>query len=287
MNCPLCNSSGSAPSWMGATVYDGTRYEYQQCKRCGSMFVSPMPGAKALERMYGEEYAQFISAEAAHSGDSGTSRVLAELGKLKPGVFLDYGCGGGHLLGQAARLGWRGYGVDFSRSTTQAITGKLDCTIVGDLREISSDVLFDAVHMGDVIEHLTDPNRDMPAILERLKPGGVLIAQGPLEANFNLFLSALRFKKAIRNTHSTMPPYHVSLATSEGQQEFFRRFGMKQVRFDVFETAHPAPDRLSFADLKNARSTSLFLLRKISQTFSRILSSSAGNRYFYVGTRIE
>ena len=189
------------------------------------------------------------------------------------------------MLREAARLGWTSYGVDFSRSTTDAISSFADCTLVGRLDEISADVLFDAVHMGDVIEHLTDPNREMPTILERLKPGGVLIAQGPLEANFNLFLSGIRVKKLVRNTDSTMPPYHVSLATIDGQRKFFTRFGLKTVRLDIFETAHPAPE--TAPGLKDMRSTALFLLRRLSQTVSPVLSSSAGNRYFYVGTKIE
>jgi SAM-dependent methyltransferase len=271
---------------MGATVYDGCRYEYQQCGTCASMFVSPMPTEQTLGRMYGEDYAQFISAEEAHSGDEGTGRVLDELAKLRSGALLDYGCGGGHLLREAAQIAWATYGIDFSRSTTEAIAGSGECVIVGSLDEVPSEVFFDAIHMGDVIEHLTDPNHDMPAILDRLKPGGVLIAQGPLEANFNLFLSGLRLKKAIRDTDSTMPPYHVSLATSDGQRKFFERFGLQQRRFDVFETAHPAPASLAQTDLKSLRSTSLFLLRKISQTLSPILRTAAGNRYFYVGTKV-
>ena len=285
MSCPLCNSNESHPAWMGATVYDGGRYEYQQCGECGSMFVSPMPDDKTLARMYGEDYAQFISVEEAHSGNEGTSQVLDELGKRAPGMFLDYGCGGGYLLREASRSGWTSYGIDFSRSTTNAIADSGECVIVGSLDEIPSDAKFDAIHMGDVIEHLTDPNRDMPEIIERLNPNGVLIAQGPLEANFNLFLSGLRVKKRIRNTDSTMPPYHVSLATIEGQRKFFARFGLKTVRLDIFETAHPAPEKAP--SLRDVRSTSLFLLRKISQTFSPMLSSTAGNRYFYVGTKVE
>ena len=246
------------------------------------MFVSPMPDDATLQRMYGNDYAQFISTDAAHSGDAGTSQVLDELGKLECGAFLDYGCGGGHLLNKVEGMGWTTYGVDFDRLANRQSSGS--STIVESLAQLKSEILFDAVHLGDVIEHLTDPNRDMPAILKRLRDGGTVIAQGPLEANFNLFLFGLRLKKIIRNTPSSMPPYHVSLATSEGQQEFFRRFGLRKVRFDIFETAHPAPDMLP--SLSDVRSMSLFLLRKLSQAFSPLFSSSAGNRYFYVGTKI-
>jgi SAM-dependent methyltransferase len=271
---------------MGATVYRAARFEYQECIDCGSVFVSPMPDSETLRQMYGDDYGQFISLEEAHSGGEGAKRVLRELQKHEPNTFLDYGCGGGFLLREVSRLGYRTYGIEFDRSATEKVKGESDAVVVTDLDEIPSEVQFDAIHMGDVIEHLTEVNVDMPRILDRLRVEGVFIAQGPLEANFNLFLVGLRLKKIVRNTDSSMPPYHVMLATSAGQKQMFTRFGLEQTAFEIFETAHPAPEKIGMSDLKNIRLMSLFLLRRFSQMFSGAFSSSAGNRYFYVGRKV-
>ena len=284
MKCPLCSSSDSKQSWMGATRYGEIRYEYQECLRCGSMFVHPMPDEMTLARMYGEDYVQFLSSEEAHSGDEGTNSVLDELDKYGKGNFLDYGCGGGHLLRESTARGWTCYGVDFARSATHAVT---TYQIVGKLAAIPEEISFDAIHLGDVIEHLPEPDRDLPELISRMKPHGIFVAQGPLEANFNMFLEGLRMKKLLKNTDSTMPPYHVSLATGTGQRALFSRLGLKTIRFDVFETAHPAPESLSPKDLSDVRKTFLFALRKMSRTLSPLLNSSAGNRYFYVGERVD
>jgi SAM-dependent methyltransferase len=271
---------------MGATVYRGTRFEYQECEECGSAFVAPMPDGETLGQMYGDDYGQFISLEEAHSGGEGTERVLRELQKVDAGRFLDYGCGGGYLLREVAKLDWETHGIEFDRTATERIRDASGAMVVTSIDELPADVRFDAVHMGDVIEHLTDVDTEMPRILERLRPGGLLIAQGPLEANFNLFLVGLRLKKLVRDTDSTMPPYHVMLATGRGQKRLFTRFGLEQIAFDIFEAAHPAPEKIRFADVKNIRLTSLYVLRKLSQTFSGAFDSSAGNRYFYVGRKV-
>ncbi len=59
--------------------------------------------------------------------------------------------------------------------------------------------LADVLHLGDVIEHMTKINEQMPEILKLIKPGGFLIAQGPLEANFNVFTLGIRLSRSFRS----------------------------------------------------------------------------------------
>jgi SAM-dependent methyltransferase len=243
-----------------------------------------MPDQEALEAMYGDDYEKFVSSDEVHSGAEGAERVTRELADRDQGNFLDYGCGGGYLLREVSKFGWNCFGLEFNARFNQD-TGDSGTMIISDLDQLPPELYFDVIHMGDVIEHLTNVNDEMPKILNRLKPGGLFIAQGPLEANFNLFLSGLRLKRFISHSDSSMPPYHVSLATSEGQRKFFSRFGIDDISFDVMEAAHPAPDRVRVSELSNLRNTALYLLRKFSQAVSPLLSSTAGNRYFYVGKR--
>jgi hypothetical protein len=123
----------------------------------------------------------------------------------------------------------------------------------------------------------------MPIVLNLIKPGGILIAQGPLEANFNVFTMGLRLSRSLRpNAKSELAPYHVMLATKQGQEECFRRFDLVKQKFDVTEVTWPAPARLLRSDLVKPRAVGLFALRRLSQAVSSI-QSEWGNRYFYVG----
>ncbi len=283
MNCPLCDSNESTRAWLGRTVYRAKVFEYRECASCGSMYVSPMPDENDLAKMYGEDYGQFLDVETAHSGNDGSRRVLDHLATLKPGNFLDYGCGAGSLLRAVSELGWNCFGVDFDRSNTTRIREKKEIHVVSDLSDYDGAICFDVVHFGDVLEHLTDVNSQIPPILEHLSTGGAMIAQGPLEANANLFLYGLRLKRLLRSTDSTMPPYHVSLATARGQRTFFERFGLTEAEFSVFETAHPAPEKLTTALLANPRLAALWAMRSTSRMVSSIWPGSMGNRYFYIG----
>jgi len=245
-----------------------------------------MPDDDLLASMYGADYEQFLTAEEAHSGQIGTQRVLNRLENRAKGWFLDYGCGGGSLLVETAKLGWKCFGVDFDRPATDTLAEAGNLSVVPKLDDLPDEVTFDVIHLGDVIEHLTDVNSQIPAILSRLKRGGEIIAQGPLDANLNVFLLGLKLKKLLRPSISDMPPYHVSLATLKGQNSFFERFGLEKIEMSVFETSHPAPEHLRISDLADIRLTSLFLLRKVSQVISLLFPSKMGNRYFYIGRKI-
>jgi hypothetical protein len=117
-----------------------------------------------------------------------------------------------------------------------------------------------------------------------IKPGGLLLAQGPLEGNANLFTAVLRLSRTVRRPRPTeMAPYHVLLATARGQRMLFRRFALTEIEFSVHEVAWPAPDRLSCADLGRPRAVGLFALRRCSQAVSKLRPRHWGNRYFYAG----
>jgi SAM-dependent methyltransferase len=246
-----------------------------------------MPDVEDLAQMYGDEYAQFLSLEETHSGGDGTRKVVEYLSEQPKAVFFDFGCGGGSLLRSVQGLGWKCYGLDFERSELEKVSAALDIDIYSKLGDLPSDIMFDVVHMGDVIEHMTNLNEDMPCVIKRLKHGGVLIAQGPLDASFNLFLVGLRLNKILNRSDSDVAPYHVSLATIKGQRSLFKRMGLEELQFDVFETSHPAPERLTKNVMKSLRLISLYTLRSASKLISHGFSGKMGNRYFYIGRKVD
>lgn len=287
MSCPLCNHDRSKPSWLGPTFYRGAKFTYVECLQCGSLFCDPMPGHDTLAAIYGPAYRSDVGAvDAAVEDPKEPSRIVEWLRGRERGTFVDYGCGDGSLLVEAEKLGWRCIGVEFEKRVAEEVERRTGITVVSDPQELSRDLPADALHLGDVIEHLTDLNNQMPVILGLIKPGGHLLAQGPLENNASLFTLALRAARRLRPGRRTeMAPYHVLLATAGGQRELFRRFGLEEVEYRIHEVAWPAPNVISLADLSRPRSVTLFALRRCSQSVSALRPARWGNRYFYVGRR--
>lgn len=284
MICPLCSHVEWRPSWVSLISYRGKEYEYRRCLACGSLYSHPMPDAETLALMYGTDYERFLSEEESMSGMAGAGEVIRWLGLNKPGTFIDYGCGAGHLLREAAKREWRAIGVELDQRIAEKYSDGADVLIVTDPAKLSSERKADILHLGDVIEHLTDPDAQIPQILGLLKKGGIFLAQGPLEANPNLFLTAMRWARLLRGRRTLeMPPYHVIQATADGQRSLFRRFGLAELAFTVHEVSWPAPGRLAMGDLVNPRAVALFSIRRISQVVSGFRPGVLGNRYFYAG----
>jgi SAM-dependent methyltransferase len=278
--CPLCGACRNQDSWLDLEFRE-TAFKYRECLECGSLFCSPMPDIEMLGHMYDSGYGGEAGSYGEDTSLEKFAQVLSFVGTQEKGVFVDYGCGDGKLLVKLNELGWNVLGIDFNPEYASGVRER-GIEVIG--HEQTTDVKADVLHLGDVLEHLTDLDRDVPKILQLLKNGGYLIAHGPLEGNRNLFYRALKLGKQTKKRPTQMPPFHVTLATTRGQKELFRRNGLDEVVFDEKEIAFPAPYSLSRSDLRSVRTTGLYVLRKISQTATR-LGLGSGNRYFFVGRK--
>ena len=284
--CPLCAFESFAPAWLGTTLYRGKEFPYVACGRCGSLYCRPMPDAEDLASMYGTSYESCSGPDSA-ADPKEPEWVLDWLERTPPGSFVDYGCGGGDLLVGATTRGWRALGVELAPDVVNETSRRTGLPVLTVEGALGKGAFADVLHLGDVLEHLTDLDREMPRILSLIKPGGLLLAQGPLEANGNLFTWMLRLARSLRGRPSIeMPPYHVILATMEGQWALFRRFGLTAVEQELTEVFWPAPARLSWKDLLKPRGVGLYSVRLVSRALSRLRSRRWGNRYRYAG-RLE
>jgi len=206
---------------------------------------------------------------------------------LEPTTFVDYGCGSALLLLEAKRLGWKVIGVEWDEGLANEISTRAGVQVVS--QQTASEVLgsgvADVLHLGDVIEHLTSVNTQMPSILGLLKPTGMLVAQGPLQANATVFNGVLRAVRSVtrRFRRTEVVPQHVMLASTAGQRAFFERFGLGELEFEVWETNWPAPSSLCLGDLLRPRTVALYCLASVSSRISRLRPGRWGNRYFYRG----
>lgn len=283
--CPLCGDRRSRIGWAGSTQYRGHSFTFRQCLGCGSQFCDPMPDAETLRLMYGSSYAEAFAGEPTDDDSKQPAQTLEWLARLGRGTFVDFGCGDGSLLERARDLGWRAIGVELDEEVAARVRRRTGLDVFTDIDALAEGSV-DALHLGDVIEHLTDPDRELPRILRVLKRDGHLIAQGPLEANASLFTWAIRAGRLLRRPPARDgAPYHVMLATAAGQRRLFERKGIREVAFTVREVAWPAASRWSDAARRGARGIALYGLRRVSRALSRIDSARLGNRYFFVGQR--
>lgn len=250
-----------------------------------------MPTAHDLERFYSQDYqdAHYPEADLKRARSSSAARWLRERTRRGEalGTFLDYGCGSGALLEAAREMGWHLRGVEMDERVAHKVAAPIGAPVVSDPSTWDGPVA-DVLYLGDVLEHLPQLNEQMPQILRLLKPGGFLLAQGPLENNASLFQAALSLSRLARrrgraSLPGIQPPYHVMLATAHGQSALFKRFGLEPERFMVREISWPAPARLAPHDFKNPRRMGLFYARRLSQMISRTRPNQWGNWYFYAG----
>lgn len=280
-DCPLCSFAELRPSWLDVE-FNGKAFRFNECLGCRSLICDPMPDAEDLALMYDDSYCD-DTGEQQFDDLAKFAEVLEFLKTEKPGRFIDYGCGDGRLLRAVKEMGWDVLGIDYNPSFAASLAED-GIRVIGHNEPV--DEPADVVHLGDVLEHLTDIDAEFPRILDLLKPGGAMVAHGPLEANPNLFFRMLRFRRKFARQPNRTPPFHVLLATTGGQRALFERYRLVEADFRVREIAFPAPEKLDLAVARNPRSLGLFLLRKMSQAASRANLENFGNRYFYLGRKM-
>jgi SAM-dependent methyltransferase len=148
-----------------------------RCRVCGHMQLEPMPDEELLSHAYTEAASDDYIEEEAGQRET-ARRALERVERYAPGRgrLLDLGCWVGFLLAEARERGWTAIGVEPSEFGSDYAREQLG------LEVITSDLFdaplpggaFDAVTMGDVIEHLTEPAGALQRIRELNAPRGVL-----------------------------------------------------------------------------------------------------------------
>jgi 2-polyprenyl-3-methyl-5-hydroxy-6-metoxy-1,4-benzoquinol methylase len=146
-----------------------------RCLSCGLVRQNPQPPASILVKAYQEVADERYEQEA--SGRVETfSRALRDLSRHQPGGrLLDVGCHTGIFLEVAREAGWETYGVEPSRwSADRARLRGLNVAESTLAESNFPDGFFDAITMWDVVEHLSDPFKELQRAHRLLRPGGLL-----------------------------------------------------------------------------------------------------------------
>jgi SAM-dependent methyltransferase len=199
-----------------------------RCADCGHMQLARMPGDAELESAYaGAASDDYVDEEA---GQRETARrMLARIEAHAPrrGAILDLGCWVGFLLAEARERGWsEQVGIEPSQFASDYARERLGLDVRTDdlFTAPLPEQHFDAVVLGDVIEHLPRPGEALDRIAKLLRPGGV--------AWFALPDAGSRVAKTLGARWWSVIPTHVQYFTRGSIGTLLGRHG-----FDVLEVA--------------------------------------------------
>jgi SAM-dependent methyltransferase len=189
ITCSICGSAALRPHLaVAATLGEqglipttdafGTALaDIARCAACGHMQLDRMPSQVELGEAYGEAASDdYVDEEAGQRATARAALERIERHTGGPGRQLDLGCWVGFLLAEARERGRETLGVEPSTFASDYARTTLGLEVLqADLLEADLPRgAFDAVVLGDVIEHLIDPAAALVRIRELLAPGGVV-----------------------------------------------------------------------------------------------------------------
>jgi len=190
-----------------------------RCASCGHMQLERFPpDAMLVEAYYEASTADYVEEEA---GQRATARVALEQIERHTGgprALLDLGCWVGFLMAEARDRRWRTLGVEPSTfASARARRLGLD-VIQGDLMDADVPLgEWDAVVLGDVLEHVTVPGDALDRVRALLKPGGVVYIALPDAGS--------RVARVLGRRWWSVLPTHVHYFTRNSLATLLRRRG--------------------------------------------------------------
>lgn len=248
--CPACGALENGRSY---TVPDheyglNHRATYSQCRRCNSLSQSPMPSFDELAAWYPDAYHSFHNqtwiTRARH-----TIRLRRIRAMVTPsgGAILDYGCGDGSFLIEAARwLPQQLFGYEIaSQYEEERLAGGRVVIIRGTPESLLASLPpCQLITMNHVIEHLPSPIETLTQLARCLAPGGRIEGQTPAADSLEREVFGVRWS----GFHA---PRHTVVFSRAGLKMLLERSGLKDVR--VTGGFNPAGIAVSLATLRQER----------------------------------
>lgn len=161
-------------------------FSFQKCTECGLMIIDPMPSVEDLRSYYPFDYHGFTTSE------RGIVSVLYRIVNLLrfreyiklagvKGRILDVGCADAPyfdlLKKKHPQISITG--VEFKEEIAEKGRKKGRDIITGTIMDIHKKETFDLIIMNNLIEHVTDPAREMKKAYALLKSNGHVLLETP------------------------------------------------------------------------------------------------------------
>jgi SAM-dependent methyltransferase len=299
MSCPFCNNEKAKRVAYPKNIFNQKEFQYVRCNHCGLVYLDNFPDDKDYEAMYPPSY-QRNEAETSIQEDPyvklyglrfsyGYQFDLIKNNAGPNARILDYGCGTGHFIANAVHYGFACDGAEFNPEYIKLLKisfQKSNFFTIADVLSGNLTERYDVIRLSNVLEHLTAPKQVILKLKDLLRPGGILLVEGPIEDNFSLAESFRKFYfrvgKWLRpNRTVSSPPYHIFFSNARNQRSFFKDCGFEEMDFRTAEEAWPFP--ASFRKAKGLQGKITAIIARVSKGFTKMSGRNWGNIFIYCG----
>lgn len=246
--------------------FNGRYLQGMHCRKCGLISILPHPSDDEIKKMYNDSY--FTEAdEKTHHGKTDYMTGIEKIDYseqikfiktiVAEGNFLEIGCATGTFLNKLKNHNFNVSGIELSEFAAgygrkqygiNIINKPFDNNLlINDLKEGE----YDAILMGDVLEHFTNPSDAVKLSLALLKKGGRLIAHVPGTLNLISTRMAFTFYRLTgKQKTMTIPPYHLTEFFPDTLRKIFLMNGFSEVKI-LQRTKHPRTIPLRHSKIEN------------------------------------
>ena len=221
----------------GAHLETVGSFDVIECEHCHFKHVLPIPTAKELETLYSHEYYStekpLYIERYLEDKEWWDAVYAARYEKLEKYLactrrnILDVGSGPGLFLKLGEQRGWTTMGLEPSKKAKDYSKNILKLNILECfLNSETAKTLgkFDAINMGEVLEHLSDPRGMLKIAFDMLEDGGVLSLIVPND--FNPFQKILRENCGFEPWW-VAPPHHLNYFNTASLCDLVKSVGFK------------------------------------------------------------
>lgn len=242
MNGPLCIISKEPTKFL--LKKDG--FSFYSCSGCGLVFVHPIPEERVIKNLYSKESGYQANKKVTPVHIRPTKKDDAIIGYLKAtfpeGKILDIGASSGDFLFLAKKAGLEAHGVEINQRTAEMAQARGLSVFIGSLEEAPlMPKSFNAIFLGDVIEHVPDPRILLEKCKDLLLPGGSLIISTPNLDSFWARGTLLLYKYFGIPWSVLTPPHHLYQFREKNLDSFLLSYGFHKEKSWFFR-----PPRLMY-----------------------------------------
>ena len=246
-NCIICGNYSFVSAFPFNTNFNNKFFVYNKCLNCKFIKIEPNPSKEDILKLYNNNsyHEKFYSNTDIRQYKESAKYINSFLKKKVK--FLDFGCGTGHFI-KEIKDKYECYGVEFDLKTIEECKNRIDNAVFLNNIEISENKFnnfFDIIHLGDVLEHIVDPDKFLINLNKKIKEKGFLYIEGPIERNISLVNYSIilfgNIKKLFRPTvKNNFKPYHLYFCNFKNQISMINKLKKyKIIKYQIYETGWP------------------------------------------------